>query len=221
VGDSERFTQYETGRPLHSELMLWHKDRDVQAIHAGLVARGDDGVLLGGPGGSGKSTTALACFTAGFRYLADDHVGVRALPDGGFVGHSLYCSTHLEPAQLKHFPDLRPLAIPGTLPREDKCLMLLSDLRQGELARKARIRAVALPRVVDSDNTSIRPASTVASMLRLAPSSLRMLLHVGAAAGAFDQLGRFLESVPTYWLELGRDLVEIPKRVEEILEKHA
>jgi hypothetical protein len=65
---------------------------------------------------------------------------------------------------------------------------------------------VALPRVVDSDTTSIGPASTVADILRLAPSSLRMLLHVGAAAGAFDQFGRFLGS---------RDLVEIPKRVEE------
>ena len=200
--------------------MLWHKDRDVQAIHAGLVARDGEGVLFGGPGGSGKSTTALTCLKAGFEYMADDYVALKALDDGSYEGHSLFCSTHLEPGHLEKFPYLRPHAIPGRLPREDKSLVLLSQVLPEGLSRKARIRAVALPRVVDAPRPSIRPASTIEALLRLAPSSLILLPYAGVAAGEFEKLSRFLETIPTYWLELGSAMDEIPDRIAEILERH-
>jgi len=221
IGRHDHLTQYEVGRPLHSELLLWHKDRDVQAIHSGLVARNGDGVLFGGPGGSGKSTTALTCLRAGFEYLADDYVGLKAMPDGTFVGHSLFCSTHLEPKHLDRFPDLRPHAIPGRLPREDKSLVMLSEVSPEGLSRKARIRAVVLPKVVDVPNPLVRPASKVESLLRLAPSSLLMLPYAGIAAQEFEKLSRFLQSLPTYWLELGGNMDEIPVRIGEILERHS
>jgi len=221
IGSHANLTQYEVGRPLHSELMLWHKDRDVQAIHSGLVARNGGGVLIGGPGGSGKSTTALSCLLAGFEYMADDYVGLRAMPDGTFEGHSLFCSTHLEPEHLKRFPQLHRFAIPGRLPREDKSLVMLSDVCPGGLSRKTRIRAVALPRVMDQPKTVVRPATKVEALLRLAPSSLLMLPFAGIAAQEFEKLGHFLQSVPTYWLELGRDMGEIPLRIGEILAGHS
>lgn len=220
IADHGRLTQYELGRPLHSELMLWHKDRGVQAIHAGLVARNGEGVLFGGPGGAGKSTTALTCLKAGFEYMADDYVALEARPDGAYDGHSLFCSTHLEPNHLQKFPYLRPHAIPGRLPREDKSLVLLSDVLPDGLSRKARIRAVALPRVVDADRPAVRPATTIEALLRLAPSSLILLPYAGVAAGEFEKLSTFLETIPKYWLELGRSMDEIPDRIGEILERH-
>lgn len=220
VADHRRLTQYELGRPLHSELMLWHKDRDVQAVHAGLVSRDGNGVLFGGPGGSGKSTTALTCLKAGLEYLADDYVALDELPDGGYVGHSLFCSTHLEPAHLEKFPYLRPHAVPGRLPREDKSLVMLSEVLPSGLSRKTRIRAVALPRVVGAPTPRLRPATKVEALLRLAPSSLILLPFAGVAAGEFEKLSRFLQAVPTYWLELGTDMEAIPDRIVEILERH-
>lgn len=221
VGSHQKLTQYELGRPLHSELMLWHKDRDVQAIHSGLVARDGDGVLFGGPGGSGKSTTALTCLKAGFEYMADDYVGLKAMPDGSFVGHSLFCSTHLEPDHLKKFPFLEPYAVPGRLPREDKSLVMLSRVRPQGLSRKATIRAVALPIVVGAESPRIREATKVESLLRLAPSSLLMLPYAGIAAQEFEKLSQFLQDVPTYWLELGGNMDEIPNRIGEILDRHS
>jgi hypothetical protein len=220
VNTHTKLTQYELGRPLHTELMLWHKDRDVQAIHAGLVAANGDGVLFGGPGGSGKSTTALTCLKAGFEYMADDYVGLRLREDGSYEGHSLFCSTHLDPDHLRRFPYLKGHAIPARLPREDKSLVLLSEVFDGGLSRKARVRAVALPKVVDAQDTSIRPATTIEALLRLAPSSLILLPFAGAAAQEFEKLSTFLETVPTYWLELGRDMDQIPLRIQDILEKH-
>ena len=185
------------------------------------MARDGDGLLFGGPGGSGKSTMALCCLEAGYQYIGDDYVTLRMSPDGGFVGHSVYCSTHVEPGHLGRFPHLQPYAIPGRLPREDKSLVMLSQVRPEGLGRSARIRAVLLPRVVDREGSDFRPASKVASMLRLAPSSLWLLPHAGAGPQEFNRLTRFLESVPTYWFDVGRDFGQIPKRVGEILDRHA
>jgi hypothetical protein len=221
IADHGKLTQYELGRPLHSELMLWHKDRGVQAIHAGLVARDGQGVLFGGPGGAGKSTTALTCLKAGFEYMADDYVALEARDDGRYDGHSLFCSTHLEPNHLQRFPYLRQHAIPGRLPREDKSLVMLSEVLPDGLSRKARIRAVALPRVIDAERPSIRPATTIEALLRLAPSSLLLLPYAGVQAHEFEKLSTFLEATPTYWLELGRTMDEIPDRIAEILERHS
>ena len=220
VGRSADLTQYEIGRPLHSELILWHRDRGAQAIHAGLVAKEGQGVLFGGPGGAGKTTTALTSLKTGFEYLADDYVALEPESDGSFMGHSLYCSTHLEPEHLKRFPYLIPHATAGTLEREDKYLVMLSDVLPQGLSRKARIRAVALPRVTDSNDTTIEEATTIESMLRLAPSSLILLPFTGVGGSDFEGLADFLQRVPTYWINLGRELEQIPLRIGEILELH-
>lgn len=219
VGDRDELTLYELGRPLHTELLQWHRDHGLLAVHAGLVARRDEGVLFGGPGGSGKSTVALTCLLAGFDYLADDYVGVEGTDDEAFRGHSLYGSTHLEPGHLDRFPELEPHAIPGTLPREDKSLVLLSDRFGDRLARSARIRALALPTVVDAERSAIRPASPVETLKQLAPSSLLLLPYAGVGKEAFERLTEMARRLPTFWLELGRDLDGIPGRVDEILER--
>lgn len=216
VADARLLTQYEVGRPLQSELLLWHRDRGFQAVHAGLVARGDDGLLLGGPGGSGKSTAALTCMLAGMAYLADDYVAIDE-SDEAVTGHSVYCSTHVEPAHLERFPALRPHAIPGRLAREDKSLVVLADLPDGVFARSARVRALAFPRVVDADTTRYRPISRTQALVRLAPSSLLLLPYPDAMGPGFENMATLVRRLPVYWLELGRDLDSIPRAVSALL----
>jgi hypothetical protein len=185
-----------------------------------MAARGGHAILLGGPGGAGKSTTALVSLLAGLEYMGDDYIALQEESGGSYTGHSLYCSTHLTPSHLARFPELVPHAIPGRLPREDKSLVLLSEVRPGELSRKATIRAVALPKVVDAEDTRMRPATTVESLLRMAPSSLLLLPYAGLMENEFERLSKFLEATPKYWLELGRDLAQIPERIGELLERH-
>lgn len=215
--DGRELTLYEAGRPLHPELLLWHRDRDLHAVHAGLVSRDGDGVILGGPGGSGKSTVALCCLDAGWAYMADDYVALEEHPEG-FTGHSLYCSIHLEPDHLRHFPRLMPHAVPGRFPGEDKHMVLLSELYDQGLTRATRIRAVALPRVVPGlAAPRVRPASRAEAILRIAPSSLFMLPHAGGGPGGFERISALVRRAPPFWLELGSELDTIPERVGDIL----
>jgi hypothetical protein len=213
---SKDLSLYERGKPLLPLLSVWYYGRDVQIIHAGLVSRNGQGVLFPGPGGAGKSTSALACLDGGFDCLGDDYIGLQALSEGSFVGHSLYSSTWLEPQHMSRFPSLPPHAIHGTLPGEEKSLVLLSNVRPKRLARAAPIRVLALPRIVDADATRFRPASKAETLLALIPTSL-FVLNPRPGARGFQRLAQLIEHVPSYWLELGRDLSEIPRRIEELL----
>ena len=217
VAAAGRLTQYERGRPWHSELLLWQRDLGLQPVHAGFIERAGQGILLGGPGGSGKSTTALVCMGHGWSYLADDHVAVERHA-GGFVGHGLYASAHLEPDHLRRFEALAVGAIPGTLRREDKSLLLLHGLAGSRLRSEAPIRLLALPRVTGGHSTSFRRASRAEALLRVAPSSLVLLPYQGLGHQGMQALAELIEGVPSYWLELGRDFDQLPRAVHAMLE---
>ena len=219
VGNADLLTQYDVGRPLHSQLLLWHRDRGLQALHAGLVGRGEDGILLGGPGGSGKTTTALSCLQAGMAYLSDDYVVVDPNPGGAPVCHSVYCSAHVEPRHLERFPGLLPHAIPGKLAREDKSLLLLSDLPGAVFRSSVRLRAIVFPQVIEAAISRYRSASRAQALLRLAPSSLGLLPYPMAMGDGFKALSALVDRVPVYWLDLGRDLEQIPSAVDQLFDE--
>lgn len=216
MASAKHLTLYERGKPLHIILSMWLHDRNIQVIHAGLISRNGQGVLFPGMGGVGKSTSTLACLSAGLDYLGDDCIGLQVVAEGSFVGHSLYNSTWLDPDHMARFPLLPPHAIHGLYPWEEKSLVLLSHVFPRRLSRLAPIRVLALPRIVDASSTRFRPASKAETLLRLIPSSLLQQLLPPGVSG-FQRLAQLAEHVPSYWLELGRDLREIPRAVEQLL----
>lgn len=215
IESSDRLSLFERGKPLQPMLFAWSSDHDVVPVHAGLIARGGKGILLGGSGGSGKSTTALMSLYGGFNYLGDDYVGLPALRDGSFQAFSFYNSTWLASGHLARFPWLADYAIQGA-PHEDKVLVLLSDVMKDRLAAQAEVRALVLPRVAQTRDTLYREASSAEAVLRLAPSSILQLPFISPGT-ALDRISELAGKVPTYWLELGTDLEQIPRRVGELL----
>jgi len=219
VTDSTQLSLYERGKPLQLLLSAWHQDRDVMVLHAAMVAREGRGVLLPGKGGIGKSTSALACLSGGFSFLGDDYIGLETRGGLAFLGHSLYGSTWLEPSHATRFPELVDWGIRGTHPDEVKLLVLLSEIYPARLMRVASIRAIALPRIRHGEHSCLRPATKTEALLQLAPSSLLMVL--GPGARGLERLAQLVDRVPCHWLELGRDLGEIPERVAELLDRVA
>jgi len=213
VVGAEQLSQYELGRPWHSELLMWQRDLGLQPLHAGFISRNGEGLLLGGPGGSGKSTTSLSCMQDGWAYLADDYVSVERTSEG-IMGYGAYNSAHLDPTHLQRFPRLMPDAIPGRLAREDKSLVLASNLSGVTLAAQSRICMVAFPRIVDQPVSSFRVASKAEALLRLAPSSLLLLPYVQFGHAAFRNMSELVMELPTFWLDVGRDIAQLPKAVD-------
>ena len=215
--NADRLSMHERTRPLPFLLPVWYADQGVQVIHAGLVARGDRGVLFCGANGAGKSTSSLACLCAGLDFLSDDHVGLEAVPGGGFVGHSVFASTRLEPDHLERFPELVPHAIPSPEWFETKSLILVAEAMPERVRASVPIRAIALPVLGEGPHSSVTPIGRAAALRALAPSTL-MQMPFGATADRFAELARLTASVPAFRLDLGRDVRGIAPRVHELID---
>lgn len=213
--DANRAALYDRSKPLQLLLAVWHLDRHVPLVHAGVVARDRRSVLFPGKGGSGKSTASLSCALSGFDYLGDDCVGLESRDGGTIHAHSVYCSTNLEPDHLERFPALKPHAIAGTTPDEDKNLVLLNHLLRAPLARTAALAAVAIPRLVPGHPTRLIAASRADALKALAPTTV--LFFPGFGAKHLEFLAGVVAAVPCYWLEMSEDLTEIPACLDALL----
>lgn len=212
----DRLCLDERARPFHRLLALRLADFGVQFVHAGLVAWDEGGVLFAGKGGSGKSTCSICCVLDGASYLGDDFIGLEAERDGSFSGHSLYGTALISPAHMKLYPALARACVPANYPEEEKSVVGIGSLAPGRLRTKTTIRAIVLPRVMAGTKESVfRRISAREALLALAPSSVLYL--PGAGPKSMERLGALVERVPSYRLELGRDLSQIPARAKEIL----
>ncbi len=216
VTRADRLSLYEAGRPLHVPLTIWHNDREVPVIHAGLVSLNGKGVLFAGSGGVGKSTSSLTCLLAGFDFLSDDLIALQTRKGGDLIGHSLYGSTFLDADHLERFPSLEPYAMTSLYPAEEKRMVLLSQIFSPRLMKATPISVVVLPRVVPDGRSMLRDASRAEALLALAPSSL-LMFKIGSGISGFRKLAALVERVRCYRLDIGRDVNEIPARVEKLL----
>lgn len=200
-------------KPIPLLLRIWYYDRNIDVIHAGLVAQGDRGVLVGGATGTGKSTTVLTCVAGGFDYLGDDEVGLERENDA-YVGHSLYGSARLHHGPFS--PALSAAATPPAVdvPPDEKPLLFVSELAPARMRARVRIRAVALPSITTNPRTRVRRVSAGEGLLRLGATSLFSALGLGERV--FDRLQRLVDVVPCYVLELGRDASTV-QCIEQIL----
>ena len=95
---------YEKGYPLSVLLNWWLASRGCHVVHAACIGVPDAGLLLTGRGGSGKSTTTLACVEAGLRIAGDDYVAIDVVAS---TAHSLYNTVKLKTlADVARFPGL-------------------------------------------------------------------------------------------------------------------
>jgi hypothetical protein len=203
----------ERARPFHKMLSAWLEDRGVQFVHSGLITYGEKGVLFVGNGGAGKSTSSISCLRAGMGYLGDDFIGL-GVEDGRFVGHGLYASCLLNVHHIERFADLQTLAHPPNYGYEEKFVLYLTETFSGCLRERSGIDALVLPRVVDAEITTFRPATKAAALFAIAPTSVMLLPRPNRAA--FERLTQLVQNTPSYWLELGRRVDLIPAAVQRL-----
>ena len=209
---ADRLSVEERSKPIPLVLRIWYYDQDINVIHAGLVATGGYGALIGGRTGAGKSTTALSCLAAGFDYLGDDEIGLERCADGSYIGHSLYNSVR-PPRALPGEPSVR-CASPPSLETE-KPLLFVAELEPQRVRRRVPLRALVLPRIAATPESRLQPLSRGEALLRLSATALFTPLGLGARA--FDRLTHFIASVRFSSLELGRDAASIHRCVERAL----
>ena len=206
---------YETGSPFRPIFNWWMGSHGRQFAHAAAVGTGAGGALLVGRGGSGKSTTAMACLAAGLLYAGDDHCLVSTDPSP--YAHSLYSSGKLNPDSLDRLPKLRPALANGDRLDREKALLLLATARPDQVVTGLPIRAILLPQVHPGPETELLPASPAAALLALAPSTMLPLPRSHAAG--LGALAALIRQVPCYSLRLGACLDDAPRVIARLLAK--
>ena len=215
VRDARQIPYWETGAPLRTLLHWWMRGHGRQLAHAAAVGTEGGAALLVGKGGSGKSTTALACLAAGMRYLGDDYVLLDTATTS--TVYSLYSTAKLDPAQMRCFPELLPAVVNADRLATEKALAFLHPHFPDRVARSLPVSAVLLPRITGGADTRFTTASPATALMALAPSTIFQL--AGAGQEEFRTLSAFVRQVPCFALELGTDLSQIPGAVRGTLGK--
>ncbi|AFY33791.1 HPr kinase [Calothrix sp. PCC 7507] len=214
IEDAQDIPYWEKGSPLQTILNWWTSDRQHQYVHAGAVGTPAGGVLLAGKGGSGKSSTALACIDSPLVYASDDYCLVSTDPKP-YV-YSLYNTAKLKgQADLERFPNLAPLV--NNLDRLglEKAMLFLHQHHPEKIVRGFPIKAVLIPQVTGKPDTHLRPTTAGAALRALAPSTIFQL--AGSGQSAFQLMSSLVKQVPCYALELGTDMAQIPDVILRLL----
>jgi hypothetical protein len=205
--------------PLRQLLGAWADTQDLQMVHAGAVGTSNGGILVVGPGGSGKSTTVLATLAAGGRAAGDDYV----LIGGGDkpVAYSVYGAMRLFESHRTRFPYL--MAHPdATTPGADgtpKLTSYISVHRPEVMVARLPISAIVMPHPAPGGRTRAWREAGGRALFALAPSTLKQLDPQSARALA--RMAALCRALPCWSLDLGDDIDTVAPMIDDIVAKAA
>jgi hypothetical protein len=204
---------WERDSPFKTIMSWWFATHDVHLAHAAAICGDHSALLLVGRGGSGKSTTSVACFFDGMGFIADDLCLVTIDPVP--TVSSLYGTAKLFPHEVERLEALRPMLLDGDLATADKFVSLLGRHRSGGLQQSAPVVAVAAVSVGNEASTITEPASAGDVLTALAPSSL--LIVPGAGGSAMRAFADLVRTVPCYRIVLGHDRAGVVPAIRSLL----
>jgi HprK-related kinase A len=206
---------WEVFRFLECQLDFLLADRVDQALllHSGAVARGNTGVLLPGPSGSGKSSLSLALVQSGCRYFSDE-IGVVD-PDTSEL------LPFPKPVNIKNtsiFPDLaqRPdlWLGPDNFQTPGVWYLHPEDLSPGSLGSQATVQYIIFPTYQSGQTSQLVPLDPGAALKELITNSINL-----PALGnrGFHGLASLARQARCFSLESG-DLVESVELINRLID---
>lgn len=215
IDNADNIPYWERGSPLQTILNWWTTAHYHQYIHAGAIGTIEGGVLLAGKGGSGKSSTALACINSPLLYASDDYCLVTTSPKP-YV-YSLYNTAKLRGKEdLERFPNLVPLIDNLEHIEQEKLMLFLHRHHSEKIVRGFPIKAILVPQVTGKPQTYLRTITSGATLKALAPSTIFQL--AGSGKLALTIMSNLVKQVPCYSLELGVNIAQIPETIFQLLE---
>jgi hypothetical protein len=205
VAEAAQIPAWVDRAPFRTILTWWAGDRGLAYLHASAVSGDRDAVVIAGASGSGKSTTAMACFADGLGFIADDACVVRLDPEPTVF--TMYSKAKLERDAFDRLPALAELADGAT------GAAVVIDARDG-VVPSAPLRAVMLPTLTDRRRSQLVQVSPTEARRLLVQTTL---VEGGAGGAALGPITALAGRVPCYRLELGSDLETVVDSVRTVL----
>jgi hypothetical protein len=193
----------------------WAGGMNFQLVHGAAVATGGGAVLLAGRGGSGKSTTALACIGSSLRYLADDYCLLAPSPAPQV--HSLFSTGKADARSLSLLPRLAPAFEPPIPCAGSKSVIYLAEHEPAALMSSAALKAIVVPSIGTGASCNAHPISGMQALRALAPSTVLQL--AGNRAQSLARIATSLRGLPCWKLELGADPAAAQGALQAIIDQ--
>lgn len=211
--DAATLLPWDRACPLRSLLTRWLAPQRLLLAHGAAIGSASGAVVLAGPGGSGKSTTSMACFAAGMGYLGDDYT----LFD---IDHqavwSVYGSAKLADDHLARFPGLMEAEPPEPSdPPDAKRVGWPVRHRPSAIVLSAPVRAIVVPVVTGGPACTVSPVPSSRALMAIAPPT--MFQTAGDQRAAFHLTTDFVRGLPTYRLELGQGMERVPDLIRGLV----
>lgn len=203
---------YEKTTALKNLMNWWFTQQNGYIIHAAAIGIEDKGILIGGRGRVGKSTTAMACFHQGMKYAGDDYVLLTK--EEGYSVYSLYNSIKLENNHISQFFKLNS-DMYSIDPFYKKMVIFLNDVDQSRIATGFQICAVIIPRIQPQTEAELQRISPALAFKEIAPSTI--FQQTGSKGKVFKFLAELTKTIPCYQLSLSSDITRIPTLIKEII----
>ena len=214
IEDMDKLPWYELARALRDIIRSYALRRDMQMVHAACIGKKRSGVIIAGPTGAGKSTTALSSLTSPLEYLADDLCLIGR--DGSEVrAYALYNT-----GKLNHFDRLphleRHTSNPNRIASEKAVIFVHEEFPQ-KMANSVGVSAICVSEVMDGEETVLRPVSSDVALRGLFNSTKEALIDMNVQD--FFALYKICSTVPCYLLQCGRDLEALNAKLADLLDK--
>ena len=205
VGNISDLPPWDVGAPCRILLNLGAVSRGWCLVHAATLSLMDDGVLIVGPGGAGKSGTTLAGISVGLKTAGDDYVLVcPTCPPTAFRVYNVFKQDQNRFERIDGLAGASARLKPNW---NNKLEFDPEDFFPGCMVERVRLHAILAPNIAYAPRTSLLQVDPQSVFQQLAPSLWIQL--PGAQVSSFKFATWLTRSLPTYSVSLSDEPAEI------------
>lgn len=212
VGRQGGTPPWESGGPLRT-FIHWVLPPETRLCHAGTVSVDGAGIVLVGPGGSGKSGSTLAAIAAGLDTVGDDYCLVTTEDAGAIVARPVFRILKQDPEGFRRV--FAPDADHGPINWQGKWEIHASRLPRQPFVDAFAVRAIVMPRVAHRSRCEVRPIPAPLALRAFMPSNV-IQLPDGEAEGVRFTAG-LCRRLPTFELLLSSDRDDIAATIRGLI----
>jgi hypothetical protein len=188
-------------------------------MHAAAVEKNGHGIILLGPGGSGKTSSCLQLLRSGFKFVSDDQVFLKKTGAKVEMLSFLEKELFLTKKALSFFPYLESVkkATDHKKGHKNKKKISIDKLGFTDFKVKAYVKMVIFPRIDNKKESGMKPISNselAIKMLRQAPREGKSIYQDPVSLNRQLELYSSLSSTAKgYDLVIGKNQNRIPKLI--------